>query len=829
MNTDGGALYIGAETDLKQFNGALSEAERRMKGFADTTTREGEKVNRTLNNITKESVKMTGDFKKGARQQVGLIADIENELTKLREKKRQAFSEEEIGKFNRKIQEAEMHLKEYNEAGKVAIDNGKEHTGIVDIMTGSIGKWALGLGGAAAALGILKKEFEETTVGINAFSIAQAAAKQVLQDVVGTGSVNISNVREAIAIQKELNNLRLVEYKEGLEVSKLNLEYQEKYSESLDATLSRSEKIKTINEALAAHNKAIDIEVKNTKEHIAATQRMFAIRPGNEKVIKELYDLNIELQNLEAQRYSTTKRLTRTLSNQLKEEAEEIKEFREKIREGLTKILDENLEMEEKTSNELKLAKLTGKDKELEALRQKYKEDLEAWEQNENIKKLLTEKYMIERNAIIDKYAKEQLDGLKKENEKFIQELLKIDPGKGYAILERAIVNASNVFGPGVNQLKRTNQDPKKNAKQADENIKDDLEKQLRLRKEIAAAAGELLATLGETLGMDERASSFIQSLTGAIQGALEGEYLGLAMSALNSIFTLLPNKTEEFNRQLERMNQLLDEQQRIIAKSERQGEIDQALQDRVDLLLKNKQILEAQIGDKNIKLLEKFGRSIEGYLVALPGITREMVDTWFDLNNQIEDARQQLTDFMTGDITQNNVADAIANGMLQGARTGIDAVAEYMNDELLNAAINVFKSEILGSSINEFTDQITQYLADKVLTGEEKQILDSTIKRISGSYKDLWDNLTGVFNLGEEAATEDALKGSIRGVSEQTASVVAGQMNAMRINQVDANGIIRQQLLQLSIIANNTAYCRHLEGIHELMKSDSMRATGII
>ena len=55
-------------------------------------------------------------------------------------------------------------------------------------------------------------------------------------------------------------------------------------------------------------------------------------------------------------------------------------------------------------------------------------------------------------------------------------------------------------------------------------------------------------------------------------------------------------------------------------------------------------------------------------------------------------------------------------------------------------------------------------------------------------------------------------------GVSEETASLVAGQMNAIRINQLEATQILRQQLQTLNTIAQNTAYNRYLARIERII-----------
>jgi hypothetical protein len=93
---------------------------------------------------------------------------------------------------------------------------------------------------------------------------------------------------------------------------------------------------------------------------------------------------------------------------------------------------------------------------------------------------------------------------------------------------------------------------------------------------------------------------------------------------------------------------------------------------------------------------------------------------------------------------------------------------------------------------------------------------------------------------LGWDAAhpsgADTSLTGAVKGVSEETASMVGGQMNAMRMNQMEATEILRQQLFHLANIDNNTlainqntTYNRYIKDIYDKMSSgDSLRAQGL-
>ena len=83
-------------------------------------------------------------------------------------------------------------------------------------------------------------------------------------------------------------------------------------------------------------------------------------------------------------------------------------------------------------------------------------------------------------------------------------------------------------------------------------------------------------------------------------------------------------------------------------------------------------------------------------------------------------------------------------------------------------------------------------------------------------------------------AADEDSLTGAVSSVNEETSSLIAGQMNAIRINQVEAADTLRQQLLRLDTIVANTHYCRELQRLEsiasniEKIASNNLRANGL-
>ena len=274
---------------------------------------------------------MHNTVEKGHKREKGLIEDIEEELKKMQEARRKAYRIEDIEKYNKKIAEATKDLQEYNKIGITAEKQTQS-------LSKTIGKWALSLGGAAAALKILKDAFLQTVQGMNLFNSAGAVTSQVLNDIVSGAGMSISKMRDAIIAQKELNDLRLRSYAEGVEVAKLNREYQELYAKAIDQTLSKTEQLETIDAALEKHNQAITVQMRNVADEYDIVKKKLELQPTNEKVIKQYYALITELNNLDAQRDSETKRLQSLRSGII---ANQEREFWDSIHNGLQKAADE--------------------------------------------------------------------------------------------------------------------------------------------------------------------------------------------------------------------------------------------------------------------------------------------------------------------------------------------------------------------------------------------------------------------------------------------------------------------------------------------------------
>jgi hypothetical protein len=282
----------------------------------------------------------------GGKREKGILEEIDATLVKLQKARQKAFTYEDIEKYNKKIAETKQNLQEYEQAGLKAEKTQQS-------LAQSIGKWALGLGLAATAMKVFKDVILATTVGLNAFNIVGAATKQILNDIITTGSISMQKISSAIAIQKEFNKLRIEGYIEATKVAQLERNYQENYAKALDQTLSTADKLKAIDDALASHNSAVDLQIDHTTKALNLTLASWKDNPLSEKLMAEAYRLKAELENLEASRVSETKRLISKRSGIIQQAAEDEIKWRKDLHDNLQKNADDEIALNKETQQKI--------------------------------------------------------------------------------------------------------------------------------------------------------------------------------------------------------------------------------------------------------------------------------------------------------------------------------------------------------------------------------------------------------------------------------------------------------------------------------------------
>lgn len=189
-------------------------------------------------------------------------------------------------------------------------------------------------------------------------------------------------------------------------------------------------------------------------------------------------------------------------------------------------------------------------------------------------------------------------------------------------------------------------------------------------------------------------------------------------------------------------------------------------------------------------------------------------------LNQQIQelvdDARDAL---LASDIP--SIAAEFGDALINSFAAGEDAAEAWGDavDKIIKRIVrNMIIQSMVEKSIKPLIEKYTHSWIDDNGNWAGWEAIQNDINLLGADLNFAGESIIAIVNQLKDqfpewfdAGAATSLTGSVKGVTEETASLVAGQMNAMRINQVEAMSIMRNQLMVLNRIAENTAYNVHL------------------
>lgn len=215
---------------------------------------------------------------------------------------------------------------------------------------------------------------------------------------------------------------------------------------------------------------------------------------------------------------------------------------------------------------------------------------------------------------------------------------------------------------------------------------------------------------------------------------------------------------------------------------------------------------------------------------------TKKYINDILTADSTIKDTMARFNESLVGvsfDTMRDDFRSSLEDMELDAKKISQN-IQEYMRKALIN---DMFKKSYQGE-LQKYYDAFAQAMrADSdggaAITDEEKKALNKLRESVVTGAVAAAEVINKQFEgIGDDA--DKSLTGAVKGVTEETASIVAGQLNAMRINQGEANNLLQQQLTTLSQIAANTIYNRHLEkleGIWAIMsgsQNDPLRSKGL-
>ena len=192
--------------------------------------------------------------------------------------------------------------------------------------------------------------------------------------------------------------------------------------------------------------------------------------------------------------------------------------------------------------------------------------------------------------------------------------------------------------------------------------------------------------------------------------------------------------------------------------------------------------------------------------------------ELYAELINIIEDADAKMFDneARRKELLTATTAESIADSITDGLMKGLDAAEVFANtfeDLMKNAMSSAFNRKIVDQMLSPFYDEFAD-LAKNGLTKDEIEYLrilfsgyKETTESAYNAISELWESLGFDTGTSESGTKATGMTGAISGITEDTAGLLAGQFNAMRVNTANILKYVSSILNASREIRDNTYY----------------------
>lgn len=189
-------------------------------------------------------------------------------------------------------------------------------------------------------------------------------------------------------------------------------------------------------------------------------------------------------------------------------------------------------------------------------------------------------------------------------------------------------------------------------------------------------------------------------------------------------------------------------------------------------------------------------------------GRVDEFREQYAEAGRQIEDLIKEITESIT-QTSATELADELANALVEafeGGENAAKAFGEVANDVIKNAVVNALKLQFLEQPLQKAIKQLQKDMGfDEEGNGSFNGLTETEQARFKQAIQAAGANFAAAMDMYKdlfEQLDEDdpsALSGAIKGASQESIDLLAGQTNAVRANQVTSLQLLRQQLTHLA------------------------------
>lgn len=189
-------------------------------------------------------------------------------------------------------------------------------------------------------------------------------------------------------------------------------------------------------------------------------------------------------------------------------------------------------------------------------------------------------------------------------------------------------------------------------------------------------------------------------------------------------------------------------------------------------------------------------------------GRVDEFREQYAEAGRQIEDLIKEITKSIT-QTSATELADELANALVEafeGGENAAKAFGEVANDVIKNAVVNALKLQFLEQPLQKAIKQLQKDMGfDEEGNGSFNGLTETEQARFKQAIQAAGANFAAAMDMYKdlfEQLDEDdpsTLSGAIKGASQESIDLLAGQTNAVRVNQVTSLQLLRQQLTHLA------------------------------
>lgn len=194
-------------------------------------------------------------------------------------------------------------------------------------------------------------------------------------------------------------------------------------------------------------------------------------------------------------------------------------------------------------------------------------------------------------------------------------------------------------------------------------------------------------------------------------------------------------------------------------------------------------------------------------------GRVEEFQERYAEAGRQIEDIIVEITKSIT-QTSAGDLANELKDALIEAFESGEDAAkvfGDVADNVLKNAVSNALKLQFLEKPLQNAIKQLQKDMGFDAegngsfdgLTQAEQDRFKAAVAAAGQNFKAAMDMYKDLFAELEDESDPTSLSGAIKGASQESIDLLAGQTNAVRQNQVIAIEIFRQQLIHLSSMDN--------------------------